>query len=109
MSTETADARLSAAQEAADRHAWHEAYALLNDLDREGRLDGAGLELLGTIAWWASQPDASVTARERAFSAYLDEGDRIRAAYMALMAAWDHHGHLSEALAMGWRSRATRI
>ena len=109
MSTDTADRRLTEAQEAADRHEWQESYALLAELDAEKRLDGAGLELLGTIAWWASEADQSVAARERAFAAYLDAGDRARAAFMAVMAAWDHHNHLSEALAMGWRSRATRI
>lgn len=81
MSLETTDTRLAAAQEAADQHAWQEAYTLLTDLDRDGRLDAAGLELLATIAWWASQPDVSVAARERAFSAYLQGGDRDLADY----------------------------
>ncbi|MFA7249758.1 MAG: LuxR family transcriptional regulator [Dehalococcoidia bacterium] len=109
MSMQATGDRLDAAREAAERHAWRDAYEILTALDREGRLDGAGLNLLGAIAWWASQPDESTSARERAFAAYMEEGDRINAALMALLAAFDHQSHLSEAIARGWRARAARI
>ncbi|TAK75769.1 MAG: hypothetical protein EPO16_08275, partial [Dehalococcoidia bacterium] len=108
MESRTVD-QLAAAQQAADRHAWPEAYGLLAALDAKGQLGAAGLELLGTMGWWAAEPDASVSARERAFAAYLAEGDRVRAAYMALLAAKDHQSHLSDVVAQAWRARAARI
>ena len=109
MSQQTIEDPLTTAREAADRHDWPEAYDLLTGLDREGRLDGAGLELLGTIAWWAGQPQVSTEAKERAFSTYLKDGDRARAAYMATVVAQDHRGRQSDAVARGWRARARRL
>ena len=91
MTQSTTDDRVEAAREAADRHAWTDAHRILSELDHEGRLDAAGLELLGTIAWWAGEPDVSVTARERSYSVYLKEGNPIRAAMMALVAGGGSH------------------
>ncbi|MGH2572172.1 MAG: adenylate/guanylate cyclase domain-containing protein [Actinomycetota bacterium] len=109
MSQQTIEDPVAAARQAADRHAWQEAYDLLSILDREGGLDGAGLELLGSIAWWAGHAEESTEARERAFAAYLKEGDRARAAHLALVVARDHGMRLSSAVAQGWRARARRI
>jgi class 3 adenylate cyclase len=109
MSQQTMDDPLTAARDAADRHAWREAYDALADLDRQGRLDASGLELLGSVAWWAGQPEESIGARERAYAAYLEEQDRSRAAYMALTVARAHAMRLSTSVARGWRARAQRI
>jgi len=103
------DQRLDATREAADRRAWREAYEPLVEIDGDGRLDAAGLELLGSVAWWAGDPDRSIGARERAVPAYLKDGDTVRAAYVACLLAMDHRQRSSEAAAGGWRACAARI
>jgi len=101
--------RLVAAREAAGEHVWPRAFELLTELDREGALDGEGLQLLGEMAWWVHQPDVTTSARERAYTAYLAEGEQVRAALMALMAGQEHMQHRAEVVAHGWFSRARRI
>lgn len=107
--TTTTDDRLQAARAAADRHDWREAYDLLTALDADGSSSGAMLELLAEMAWWVPEPDVAVRTRERAHAAYMAEGDRARGAYMALLAAQDHHDHQAHAIAAGWSARAVRI
>lgn len=107
--TSTVDARLLAARSAADRHVWQEAYDLLSGVEEERDAPGAALELLAEMAWWVQRPDGALRARERAYAAYLAEGDPIRAAFMALLAAQDHNDHLAQAIASGWLARAARL
>lgn len=109
MSQQIVDDPLAAAKEAAEKHLWQEAFDCLAALDAEGALDGAGIEMLAEMAWWTQQPDLSTATRERAYAAYMAEGDRVRAAFMALLAARDHIDHQSEALGRGWWARASRI
>lgn len=109
MSQKTIEDPLAEAREAAERHDWQASYDLLTRLDSEGRLHGAGLELLGLISWWSGNPDVQIDARERAVAAYLAEGNRARAAYMSLAAARDHGMRLSGAVAQGWRAKARRL
>jgi class 3 adenylate cyclase len=109
MSQQTIEDPLAEARDAAERHEWQASYELLSRLDSDGRLGGAGLELLGQIAWWSGHPDVQIDARERAVAAYLAEGNRARAAYMSLAVARDHGMRLSGAVAQGWRARARRL
>src|SRR5919109_3672922 len=109
MSQKTIEDPLAEARDAAERHDWQASHEILSRLDAEGRLDGAGLELLGLISWWSGHPDVQADSRERAVAAYLAEGNRARAAYMALVVARDHGMRLSGAVAQGWRAKARRL
>jgi tetratricopeptide (TPR) repeat protein len=65
---------------------------------------------LGRAAWWLGRPDEAIAERERAFVLWKDEGDRERA---ALVAIWLAREHLSiygnDAVANGWLARAERL
>ena len=109
MNASSTAERLAVAREAAGEHVWTRAYELLTELDREGALDGDGLQLLGEMGWWVHQPDVTTSARERAYAAYLAAGDPVRAALMALLAGREHMQHQAEAVAHGWFARARRL
>ncbi|HSL12327.1 MAG TPA: adenylate/guanylate cyclase domain-containing protein [Actinomycetota bacterium] len=94
---------------ALDGHAWDEAYATLSQADAAGALTGEGLELLATASYWTARPDGAIEAYERAYAAYLEEGDRARAAMVAFRIAEQHGMRMSIAQAQGWAQRAFRL
>jgi len=68
------------------------------------------LEGLGTAAWWLDLADVLFDARERAYRLYLDRGDKIAAARIAVYLAWDCWAFRGEhAVASGWLQRARRL
>src|SRR5918996_4903387 len=89
---------LEAGREAFRRNAWEEAFRLLSEADRSGRLAPEDLEMLGQAAWWVARPEDSVHARERAHAAYLETGNRPRAALMALLLSQDYMQRLSPSI-----------
>jgi class 3 adenylate cyclase len=109
VSSRTAEDSVSAGREALARHAWGEAFELLSEADRSRPLSPQDLEVLGEAAWWAGQADAMIQTRERAFSAYMEEGNQTRAAAVALKLASDYSHRLERAVAQGWLSRARRL
>ena len=83
--TSTADADpLESGRTALARHAWLEAFEQLSLADQGGQLSGADLESLSLAAFFAARADASLDVKERAFKAYLAEGNDLRAAYLAI-------------------------
>jgi class 3 adenylate cyclase len=96
-------------REAMGRHAWADAYEALSRADREGSLTGEGLHLLGSAAYWTARPDETVSALERAFAAYLAEGDQSSAAMMAFRVAEQYGMRMSFAQVGGWVARAERM
>ena len=103
------DETVRAGREALARHAWNEAFALLTDADARGLLDTEDLELLAEAAYWAGKLDTSLTARERAYCAHLDAGNRRHAAYLAMLLARGHANKLALAVSAGWRAKAERL
>ncbi len=103
------DDPVGAGRDALDRHAWNEAYGILTEADRAGSLGGEGLWLLASAAYWTAHPDETVEALERAFGAYLKEGDRASAAMMAFRVAEQHGMRMAMPQAMGWAARAQRL
>ena len=53
-------------RDALARHAWDEAYDTLTRADREGSLNGEGLSLLASAAYWTAHPDETLEVLERA-------------------------------------------
>ena len=100
---------VEAGRDALQGHRWQEAYEALSEADRQGSLPGAGLELLAWAAYWTAHPDETVEALERAYGAYLNEGDRAAAAKMAFRVAEQHGMRLAIPQAQGWAARAERL
>ena len=96
-------------REALQRHRWQEAYEALSEADRRGSLTGEGLELLAWASYWTAHPDQTVEAVERAYAAYLQEGDRASAAMMAFRVAEQHGMRMALSQAQGWAARAERL
>jgi class 3 adenylate cyclase len=103
------DDPIAFARDALERHAWKDAYETLIDADRAGPLPGAALEMLARANYWTGRPDATIEALERAYATYLDEGDRARAAMMALRLAEQHGMRMSIPLAQGWGQKAASL
>jgi class 3 adenylate cyclase len=102
-------ASLEAGREAVERHAWSEGYRLLREADTAEALLPEDLERLASAAWWMGQLDDCISARERAFAAYLDGGDRRRAAMVAVMLAKDQYFKGASSIGAGWVNRAERL
>jgi hypothetical protein len=97
---------LDGGREAMARRAWAEAFDLLSQADRERPLSGADLELLALAAFFAAHPDVEADVKERAFKAFLDEGDALRAAYHAIELAREAGYTGRRSIASGWIRRA---
>ena len=96
-------------RDALERHAWQEAYDTLTEADRTDPLPGEGLHLMAQAAWFTAHPDETVEALERAYSAYLEEGDRSSAAMMAFRLAEQNGMRMSMSQAQGWGAKAARL
>jgi class 3 adenylate cyclase len=103
------DELIEAARDALKRHQWQEAYDALSKADGQGSLTGAGLELLAWASYWTAHPEETVDALERAYSAFLDEGNRSVAAMMALRVAEQHGMRMAMSPFQGWVARAERL
>jgi class 3 adenylate cyclase len=101
--------RVQQGRDAYRRHAWHEAFDWLREADLETPISTEDLALLAESAWFAGDPDAAIEARERAHAGYLAQGDKCRAAEMALQLALDHFERLETAIGNGWSGRARRL
>jgi class 3 adenylate cyclase len=109
MSQVIEDSPLQAGRDAADRHAWREAYELLKQADESGQLTADDLKMFGESSWWLGKLEDSISARERAFTAYLTDGDKRKAAVMALTLANDYFGKLAHSIGAGWFNKAERL
>ena len=96
-------------REAVAARRWDEAVELLSAVDQHGSLGGAELEALAEALLWTGQPLESLTVRQRAHAAYVDEGDGVRAAQMAILLAIWFGARLRLSVAGGWFQRATRL
>jgi class 3 adenylate cyclase len=103
------DDPLELGRDAHRRHAWNQAFDLFRDADARRALVGDDLVRLAESAWFAGDPDAAIAARQRAHSDFLAQGDRARAAEMALQVASDHFDRMEIAVGNGWMSRARRL
>jgi class 3 adenylate cyclase len=103
------DDTVQAAGDALQRHAWQEAYDMLSEADRTGSLPAEGLHLLAWAAYWTAHPDETVEALERAYGAYVKEGDRAAAAMMAFRVAEQYGMRMALPSAQGWAARAERL
>jgi class 3 adenylate cyclase len=100
---------LPSAREAMGRHAWEEARDLFLDAEKVERLSASDLELLSEASLWTGHPDERLEALERAYAAYLEEGMRAKAAWVALQIGDLAMQRLALPIAAGWMSRAEQL
>jgi hypothetical protein len=100
---------LERARKALEDHAWHEAFDGFFEADRSGELAAEDLERLSEAAWWTAHPSESIDAAERAYAAYLADGNRNRAAFMAVWLAVWFEDQGDPRVANGWSQRAIRL
>ena len=84
------DDSLEAGREAARKHAWREAYDLLQKAAADEPLGAEDLEFLAESAWWTGRLEEAIDFRERAYAAYVEAGEPRRAALLAMMISGDH-------------------
>jgi predicted negative regulator of RcsB-dependent stress response len=105
-SNPTSTDALARAGEALMRGSWQEARALFETSLSEQETPEA-LEGLGVAASWLDDAETSENARERAYRAYRERGDRLEAARVAMSIAMTHIGFMgAPAVARGWLRRA---
>src|SRR4029453_1444096 len=104
-----AAAGLPGAREALEGRRWREAFDLLTQADREGRLGAADLEALAQAAWFTAQPDQAVEAREGAFKAYVADGNKARAAKIAFELSREYVSKRKFSIAAAWAARGDRL
>lgn len=100
---------LDAGRAAARDRAWEDAFAALSEAAGSTHLEVVDLEMLGDAATWTGRFDASTSAREQAYAAYLSRGDRRSAARVALGLGWNAAVTLRFAVVGGWLASAGRL
>ena len=107
--THVVEKSVEAGREAIARRAWREAYDLLKKVDEESGLGPEDLELLGLAALWNGRLDEQIAFFERAFAGHLENGNKLRAAFVATWLAHDFKNQLQPSIASGWLGRAKRL
>jgi class 3 adenylate cyclase len=97
---------LRAGRAAFARRAWTEAYEQLATADAHAPLSGADLESYGQAAFFAGRGDERLDIKERAYAAYVAEGDPVRAGYFAADLANEQGMRGRMSIASAWARRA---
>jgi DNA-binding NarL/FixJ family response regulator len=108
MATSTGDA-VASGRDALAQHAWEEAYETLSEADTSGSLNGEGLELIASAAYWSAHPEETVEFLERAYAAYVEEGNPAAAAMMAFRVAEQYGMRFAVPQSQGWAAKAQRL
>src|SRR5262245_11252356 len=96
-------------QRALERGEWAEARQAFEQVLTEREVPEA-LEGLGVAAWWLDLADVVFDSRERAYRLFLERGDKVAAARIAVWLAWDCWAFRGEhAVANGWLQRARTL
>ncbi|MGH8613673.1 MAG: response regulator transcription factor [Gammaproteobacteria bacterium] len=91
------------------QHAWADAFNALSLADQEAELLGEDLELLATSAYLIGQDEDYLRALERAYAAYLDVGEFVRAVRCAFWMGFRSMFRGEMGHATGWFARARRL
>ena len=104
------DDQLAAGRAALADGRWGEGYRLLRATDAESPLGAKDLEALAWAAFWTDEISEVVPWLERAYAAYLEEGDKRRAAFLAVQLSHEYGSvRLQRAVGNGWLARAVRL
>jgi DNA-binding CsgD family transcriptional regulator len=91
------------------RHAWPDAFALLEQADRTTPLEPVDLERLATAAYLTGHDEASIAAWGRAHQTWLAQGDPGRAVRSAFWLGFGLVQRGDVAQGGGWLARAERL
>jgi class 3 adenylate cyclase len=100
---------LKAGREAFARHAWQEAFDWLSEADGAEGLPADDLEALALAAFFTARPDVQAATKERAFRRHEQDGNAIRAAYLAADIARFYGYQGQHTMASAWAHRAERL
>jgi class 3 adenylate cyclase len=100
---------LDQAHAALGRHAWGEAFELLDRADKERSLAPAGLVLLAQAAWWLGRLPVAIDALERAYAGASKAGDIVNAVYAALLLGRNNILRGNSAMATAWLNRVEHL
>src|SRR5262249_53310494 len=100
---------VDAGRNAVARGSWREAFELLSAADGAETLAAGDLEGLADGAYWSGHFHQSVDARQRAYTGFLDAGDRCGAARVCLALVYQNAGKLNMSVAGGWFARASGL
>jgi class 3 adenylate cyclase len=100
---------IDAGREALRRREWAAGYELLRSADETQQLDADDLLLLAEASMWNGRMHEALGYLERAYRGYLDDGNKLRAAFVATWIAHDERNNLNLSVANGWMSRARRL
>jgi tetratricopeptide (TPR) repeat protein len=94
---------------ALQRRDWARARTLLAAADAQTELAGEALDGLAEAAMWIGEYESSLATRQRAHAAFVNNGNRRRAALTAIALAMHYAARLRFAVAAGWYGRAERL
>jgi class 3 adenylate cyclase len=100
---------LKSAREAVAAHLWQEALEGFLAAEAVSGLSPEDLEALSEAAFWSGNALPALDARQRAYSAYVDQGRSIEAASAALVTCTLYFMNGDTAVASGWLGRAQRL
>jgi class 3 adenylate cyclase len=108
MTTVAQTVDLIEARTAAGRHAWREAYDGYATVDKQD-LTPADLQSFAEAAWLTGRLDEAINLRERAYAGFSTNGEKLKAARIALALSWDHSGRAAFSVSYGWFATAERL
>jgi tetratricopeptide (TPR) repeat protein len=94
---------------AAAERRWQDALECLSAADRDGALGGDDLDALADALLWTGRRLEALAVRQRAHTAFVEEGNIPRAAMVAIMLAIWFGARLRMSVAGGWFHRARRL
>ena len=106
---ETADPMLEEARSSVAARAWDRAYELFSDIASTRPLGAEDLERYAKSAYWNGRSNESISIREAAYAAFLQQGDDQRAALCALTLRREHLANMQDSVAAGWLTRAEHL
>lgn len=101
--------RLASTRDALARHDWQAAFDRAAAPGWPPEQEAARADMLAEAAWWLGRLDECITARERAYRLFDEQGDHRRAGECAV---WLYEHHLlgaHPAIAGAWLRRARRV
>ena len=102
----TADSLLEDARTSVAARAWDRAYELFSTIASTRPLVADDLERYAKSAYWNGRSNESISIREAAYAAYLQQGDDQGAALCALTLRREHLANMQDSVAAGWLTRA---
>lgn len=100
---------LDEARTSVAHRAWDRAYERYAQVAASRPLDADDLERFAKSAYWLGHSDESISLREAAYAAHLEDGDDQRAALCALTLRREHLANMQDAVAAAWLKRAEHL